>query len=449
MKPFDRAPINLRPVNMWPLQDGSELNKLCNGLLEQYRTVIRSKIADDQFDIRFLRAITYLIPYLQNSVETKNLNALEIGSGHGAKAIALSHIFKNYTGLEIQQSLIEFADRARAHFEVDNVTFTSGNAGDIKSYLADHQGSFNFIILYAVLEHLTIEEKLEVLSVCWEYLDDDGFLFIGETPNRMLPLDLHSTKMFYFQQMPIDLMERCVEDTLNDSWSKDLSIAVSSGRGRETLYRRGIHLGHQEFEKTLMSIEKLRRHLVTDNFSPAILNQYVYLDIEFLKAIELSLIRGYRGRDDVQDINFPSMFGRYFIEGIFRKGPFPDALSDTIVINPAARSSKLSSELFPVGIAISRWSHWRLEAPAKECRYEVSIEIGDPFNAGLIVVLLCGKRKLVELRPKELAAGLSKHRGRLVVSLGKISSEDFPITFRGNSWNSSTLNFVFLRPERH
>ena len=40
-------------------------------------------------------------------------------------------------------------------------------------------------LLFAVLEHMTEEERIETLSGLWQTLGPDNYIFIGNTPNRL------------------------------------------------------------------------------------------------------------------------------------------------------------------------------------------------------------------------------------------------------------------------
>ena len=446
MKPFDLAPNRLDGRRLKANVTNGDVYELCDYLLQKFRNDLREKLQNDQFDIRYLRAITFLVPYLSEHLDTKNMTALEIGSGHGAKSLALSHIFSEYVGLEIVPTLAKYAEAARQGFGCSNLFFHVESAENIETFLAGQPRKFDVIILYAVLEHLTIEEKLTTLRICWDHLADDGHLFIGEAPNRMLPLDLHSTKLLYFQQMPLDLWKYCFDQSLNRDWARVMKIGLERGDFDHTAYRRGIHLGHQEFELGLLPLEDLRRHIVADNYSSTMLNQYVYLNLEYLKLLEFYQFQEFEGRTDVAYQQFPSLFSRYFIEGIFRKSPVANPLEDITIVRPQKSHDHPTTRMLEPAYELPPGAELVIDSPDPGGKFDVVIEVANPYRGGVLSAQSHTGSIVGTFDVRSLMNSISSRRGRIVFEVGELDDSDFPLLLKCEGEQSVMVNHVFFRP---
>ena len=446
MKPFDLAPKRLDGRRLKANVTNGDVYELCDYLLQKYRNDLRDEFQNNQFDIRFLRAITFLVPYLSEHLSTKSMTALEIGSGHGAKSLALSHIFDEYIGLEIVPALAKSAETACQRFGCTNLFFHVESAENIETFLARQARKFDVIILYAVLEHLTVEEKLTTLRMCWNHLADDGHLFIGEAPNRMLPLDLHSTKLLYFQQMPLDLWKHCFDQSINRDWARVMKIGLERGDFEHTAYRRGVHLGHQEFELGILPLEELRNHIVADNYSSTMLNQYIFLNLEYLKLQEFFQLREFEGRTDVEYRQFPSMFSRYFIEGIFKKSPVANPLRDITIVKPQKSHGHPTTRMLVSAYELSRGDELLLDSPDSGRTFDVLIEVANPYIGGALSVQSNTGSVIGMFDVRALMDSISSRRGRIVFEIGEVSKSDFPLLLKCESDQSVMVNHIFFRP---
>ena len=65
--------------------------------------------------------------------------------------------------------------------------------------------TFDTIIFFACLEHMTIKERLASLKDAWETLPNEGLLIIVETPNRLWYFDDHTSILPFFHWLPDEL----------------------------------------------------------------------------------------------------------------------------------------------------------------------------------------------------------------------------------------------------
>ncbi len=142
------------------------------------------------------------VPWVERHIPLAGRTVLEYGCGQGAIACA-------------------FAPRCGAphrggHRRAERSTWLAGTSGrglqnvelfawpaeEIQERLAEFRGEVDVLLLYAVLEHLTIDERLAMLRLGRELLADDGHIVISETPNRLTPIDHHTGNSRFCMRYP-------------------------------------------------------------------------------------------------------------------------------------------------------------------------------------------------------------------------------------------------------
>ena len=172
-----RAPPNPMSLGAFDLSRkySSDLDERMKVLMETYLAKRVTYGLQSDFDGRFYRAAAFLLPFLDRNLPRRPRRILEIGCGKGAKSMALSLLCDEYHAIDIVPHEVNNAKKSAKVLGDKNAHFRVGEAAHIKTLLSDRDDKFDLIILYAVLEHLTPEEKLEMLAEIWNYLDEDGF----------------------------------------------------------------------------------------------------------------------------------------------------------------------------------------------------------------------------------------------------------------------------------
>ena len=416
------APYDLSHVGDPTLQ--ARMQKLSAAYLEN---LVQQGVQGD-FDSRFHKATTFLLPFLAKNLPRRPRNVLEIGCGKGAKSLALSLLCDHYVGLDIVRDEIDYARDAARKVGVNNITFSVDEAANIGKFLSASQEKFDLIVLYAVLEHLTPEEKLDMLRVIWDYLDEDGLLYIGEAPNRMHAVDYHSTKSLYFQQMPFDMWPKYLDRVTNTHWRELMGRALAHGDWRKTAKRHGVHVGHQEFDLALMEIEALDRHIVADNYDVNILNLYPLELFEVLKLAELRSFSAFPAGVQIQPRRFPDFFSRYYLEALFSKRPVRGAVKPVMVDWPYVGSTvDLFSENRFVSITADKPFTYRSHSGGAIA--SVVTQIFEPMRAGPLQVRDAHGKVVASFEPKDVALGFARWRRHLAVELPRVGKADFPLRF--------------------
>jgi 2-polyprenyl-3-methyl-5-hydroxy-6-metoxy-1,4-benzoquinol methylase len=142
---------------------------------------------------------TYL-PWLNSLKPLADSSVLEIGFGTGCATVALAEQGAHVTGLDIEPSKLTVAtERCRLYgVEADL------HIGDDMQRIFDGQ-SFDFVIFFASLEHMTMDERLSNLSAAFNLTKPGGWLVVIEAPNRLWYEDVHTSWLPFFDWLPDEL----------------------------------------------------------------------------------------------------------------------------------------------------------------------------------------------------------------------------------------------------
>ena len=134
-------------------------------------------------------------------VQLKNKRILDFACGGGASTCVLAKMFpdSSIVGVELQSKLLEIASLRQTHYRLTNIEYyLSPNANQLPLDI----GTFDFIILSAVYEHLLPSERVSLLPNIWHLLETNGILFICQTPFRYFPIEMHTTNLPLINYFP-------------------------------------------------------------------------------------------------------------------------------------------------------------------------------------------------------------------------------------------------------
>lgn len=197
-------------------------------------------IADVCFEIMRDQDPTFVERYLRNDIfayfdqeELDGIDILDFGCGDGASTFILSRMFPNseITGVELVPAALEIARKRAEFYQNPKVRFISSPSGDS---LPEDLGQFGFVVMSAVFEHLLPNERPIIMRLLWSKVKNGGHLFLNQTPNRVFPVELHTTMLPLINYLP---------DKITYVAARKLSRRITDEESWELLLRKGIRGG--------------------------------------------------------------------------------------------------------------------------------------------------------------------------------------------------------------
>ena len=164
-------------------------NSLCDSL---------ARHDDPEYVKKVLRR--QLLAYVAES-HFQGKRLLDFGCGSGASTFCIGELLPNteVVGVELNNKNIELARRVLAVRRFSNVRFL---VSPDPNSLPPNMGTFDFVTLSAVYEHLLPEERRQVMPLVWSSMKYGGVLFINQTPYRYFPFEHHSTGLWFINYFP-------------------------------------------------------------------------------------------------------------------------------------------------------------------------------------------------------------------------------------------------------
>ena len=234
------------------------IDLLTNKIKETYIPTISNNISDEKLlseieehvESRIFIDRIRVVPWLSKNINLENLQILEIGCGTGSSSITLAEQGANVLGIDIHKVSLDIAKLRSRVYDLD-IEFLELSSIDIHKL----GRKFDAIILYATLEHLTIEERLLTLERCKEILNKGGYLITIEAPNRLWYFDSHTSELPFFQWLPDNLAYRYSKFSPKESFSSNY---LDSNYDHLTNFlRRGRGVSYHEFELVFEDLSKL------------------------------------------------------------------------------------------------------------------------------------------------------------------------------------------------
>ena len=270
-----------------------------------------------EFQSRYFQAVHFVRPIVECLVRQsgkKTFRVLEVGSGEGAKVAALAPCVSEYVGIELNADFVKSSRWRLKSSGIDNATILHTQADDIARVMSETP--FDLFMLYAVVEHLTLDERERLLKTVWASMQEGSHLYIGEAPNLFSPIDYHSSRLPYFQMLPIGQRLRLMDRSKRETWKRGVALEATPELG---LHRWGTGISFYDFDLGIVPIERLSNHIVHDNWDVDMLN------MNPLRWHEVNLLNEFAGhpRDDYLDVRvqIPRVFARYWIDMVLAKTP--------------------------------------------------------------------------------------------------------------------------------
>ncbi len=209
-----------------------------------------------RFDIAGAR----LLPWIEETAPLAGRTVLEYGCGQGAVACAIAPHAARHVGVDIDPEGIAMGREHIARRGLGNVELVLAAEDEILDRVRAYAGEIDVFLLYAVLEHLTLGERLDVLALAREVTRADGHIVICESPNRLTPIDHHTGQMLFLHALPAGLAARYYDRSPRE----DFVNAVAAADDVPTaLTRWGTGVSFHELE---LVFEDLASHTVASSY---------------------------------------------------------------------------------------------------------------------------------------------------------------------------------------
>ena len=229
---------------------------------------------EDHIKNRIFVSRTKIIPWVMKNLELKNKKLLEIGCGTGSSSITLAEQGAEVTGIDVDIPSIKAA-RLRANLLALKIKFLELSSTEINKL----NESFDIVMYYATLEHMTVEERIESLKQAYSLLSENGYLIVVEAPNRLWIEDTHTSELPFFNWLPDNLAylytKFSEKQSFNSKYLDEEYLML------DEFYRRGRGVSYHEFDlafnnsEDLIIISSLNRLV----YSKSLINTFFYKKI--------------------------------------------------------------------------------------------------------------------------------------------------------------------------
>ena len=223
----------------------------------------------NSWEDRYRRARDNLIPWIEQTVELEGKTVLEYGCGNAPVSCAFAERVGRHIGLDIDSEAVETGRRMVAERGLENVELQVHALERIIAAMGELRGEVDVVLLYAVLEHLSLDERLEVLRTARDVVREDGFIVVCETPNRFFPIDHHTSQLPFFTMLPDELALRLYEHSNRPDFLNAIADAMRQGpeAAARELTRWGRGVSFHEFE---LVFDELSHYVAASNYDLAL-----------------------------------------------------------------------------------------------------------------------------------------------------------------------------------
>lgn len=209
----------------------------------------------DHVSRRYDQISNHYVPWVASACDLTKTEVVEIGSGTGSSTAAFAQCCQRIHGYEIDERSVV---AAKARFDLmglRNATVALTNpAKQLDVVCANHASGVSAVLLFAVLEHMTIPERLSTLKACWKILLPGGYLIVAESPNRLTYYDRHTSWLPFFQFLPPDLAIWYYNRSPRKYFTTEMEKAVRDrgvDEAKMGMARWGTGISYHEFEVAL------------------------------------------------------------------------------------------------------------------------------------------------------------------------------------------------------
>ena len=202
----------------------------------------------------------------------KKTKVVEIGCGTGSSTAAFAPYVGEIIGYDIDARYVEAAtDRMKVQgLENASIHCYPPNEVNQKILKRHKKERADIVLLFAVLEHQTIAERLDTLNMAQQIVADGGIIVVAETPNRLCYQDMHTSVMPFFHMLPYELKQLYYNRSPRKNFKESVTSflkqkELTQDKIEEYFIRWGDCVSFHEFELTFKNIHQ---RIIADGFHP-------------------------------------------------------------------------------------------------------------------------------------------------------------------------------------
>lgn len=259
---------------------------------------------------RYNSALKNVVPWVANKIDLQQKTVAEIGCGTGASTAAFAHFVQKIDGYDIDKQAVDGAQARMDVMGFENVSLHLVSSEQLVAALKEnHSDGVDIVLLFAVLEHQTIQERHETLKLCWQLLKPGGVLVVNDTPNLLYYTDLHTSLLPFLHWLPSELYARYASRSPREGFSEGFTHfeTIPLQELDTSIMRWGRGVSYHDFELALG--KNHGQYLVANGFEKEILS---WVEVSF----EEELLRQYFL---LKELDVPLAFSRVVLNLIYKK----------------------------------------------------------------------------------------------------------------------------------
>jgi S-adenosylmethionine-dependent methyltransferase len=207
---------------------------------------------DDHAFRRYNACVESVLPWVSRHLDLHGTHVVEVGCGTGSSTAAFAGVAERVDAYDIDPLGVRGAKLRTELLGLSNVSFHVDTPETMVVHVARRRG-VDVLLLYAVLEHQSLEERLELLRGGWDVLNDGGLLVVLDTPNRLTFSDAHTSLLPFFHSLPDELALAYADRSPREHFREDMrrGLACSRDEALGRLVRWGRGVSYHEFELTI------------------------------------------------------------------------------------------------------------------------------------------------------------------------------------------------------
>lgn len=200
---------------------------------------------------RFRWAHDFVVPWISSKFDLSGKYLIEVGCGTGSSTLAFANVAAHVECFDIARKSMMVAKDRLAYWGLSNVNFREELFE--KGATIDAPNGVDGVILFATLEHMTLDELIAVLTLSWEVIKPGGVIVVADTPNRFNPMDQHTSHLPLFSQLPREVRIRYADRSPRAMFREAIAATRAQGekQAMERILRMGNGISFHEFELAL------------------------------------------------------------------------------------------------------------------------------------------------------------------------------------------------------